>query len=104
MAAQGVTVRAGCGAGIGTVTDNLGVFLLEGVTAHEKLAHVTVENEGFFLASRSFVPTENAADEISTVNIIQQRTWLNSECSRRWYGAEGHLRPGATYTGTGNGR
>lgn len=70
MAAQGVTVRAGCGAGISTVTDNFGVFLLEGVTAHEELAHVTVEKEGYFTASRSFIPTENAADAISTVDII----------------------------------
>jgi uncharacterized protein (TIGR02145 family) len=65
MAAQGATVRAGCGAGISTTTDNFGVFLLDGVAVQEGLAHVTVEKEGYFTASRSFVPGENAEDAIS---------------------------------------
>ncbi len=62
---SGATVRAGCGAGVSTTTDHFGVFLLQGVAAYEGLAHVTVEKEGYFTGSRSFVPGENAEDAIS---------------------------------------
>ncbi len=62
---SGATVRAGCGAGVSTTTDHFGVFLLQGVAAYEGLAHVSVEKEGYFTGSRSFVPGENAEDAIS---------------------------------------
>ncbi|MBK9177622.1 MAG: hypothetical protein IPM46_15085 [Flavobacteriales bacterium] len=62
---SGATVRAGCGAGVSTTTDHFGVFLLQGVTAYEGLAYVTVEKEGYFTGSRSFVPGENADEAIS---------------------------------------
>jgi len=62
---SGATVRAGCGAGVSTTTDHFGVFLLQGVAAYEGLAHVTVEKEGYFTGSRSFIPAENAEETIS---------------------------------------
>lgn len=64
-AISGATVRAGCGEGVSTTTDHFGVFLLQGVMAYEGLAHVTVEKEGYFPGSRSFVPGENADEAIS---------------------------------------
>ncbi len=66
---SGATVRAGCGAGVSTTTDHFGVFLLQGVAAYEGLAHVSVEKEGYFTGSRSFVPGENAEDAISYTHI-----------------------------------
>jgi uncharacterized protein (TIGR02145 family) len=61
----GATVRAGCGAGVSTTTDHFGVFLLQGIAAYEGLAQVTVEKEGYFTGSRSFVPGANAEETIS---------------------------------------
>jgi uncharacterized protein (TIGR02145 family) len=66
---NGATVRAGCGLGVSATTDPYGVFLLHGVLAYEGLAHVTVQKEGYFPGSRSFIPSENAAEGISNVNI-----------------------------------
>jgi uncharacterized protein (TIGR02145 family) len=66
-------VRAGCSAPISTTTDQYGVFLLDGISAFEDLAHVTVEKEGFFTGSRSFVPGENAAGSISYAYITLLR-------------------------------
>ncbi len=66
---SGATVRAGCGAGVSATTDHFGVFLLQGVTVYEGLAHVSVEKEGYFTGSRSFVPGENADQAISQVHI-----------------------------------
>lgn len=65
----GATVRAGCGSGITATTDHHGVFLLQGVQAFEGLATVTVEKEGFFPGSRSFIPAESATQTISQVHI-----------------------------------
>jgi len=70
LAVQGATVRAGCGEGVITTTDGFGVFLLEGVTAYEQLAKVTVEKEGFMNGSRSFVPTGSAVETVSFVSIV----------------------------------
>ncbi len=66
---SGATVRAGCGAGVSATTDHFGVFLLQGVTVYDGLAHVSVEKEGYFTGSRSFVPGENADQAISQVHI-----------------------------------
>lgn len=66
---RGATVRAGCGAGISTTTDGFGVFLLEGITAYEQLATVSVEKEGYLNGSRSFVPAASASGTVSYVNI-----------------------------------
>ncbi|MCB0771228.1 MAG: carboxypeptidase regulatory-like domain-containing protein, partial [Flavobacteriales bacterium] len=68
-AVRGATVRAGCGAGITTTTDGFGVFLLEGITAYEQLATVSVEKEGYLNGSRSFVPAASASETVSYVNI-----------------------------------
>jgi uncharacterized protein (TIGR02145 family) len=62
---SGATVRAGCGAGVSTTTDHFGVFLLQGIAAYEGLAQVTVEKDGYFTGSRSFIPAENADETIS---------------------------------------
>jgi uncharacterized protein (TIGR02145 family) len=62
---SGAIVRAGCGAGVSTTTDHFGVFLLQGVAAYEGLAQVTVEKDGYFTGSRSFVPGANAEETIS---------------------------------------
>ncbi|MEZ4791557.1 MAG: FISUMP domain-containing protein [Flavobacteriales bacterium] len=61
----GATVRAGCGIGVSTITDQFGVYHLEGVTAREGMATVTVEKEGYFTGTRSFVPAESAVDATS---------------------------------------
>ncbi len=66
---SGATVRAGCGAGVSTITDHFGVYLVQGVVAYEGLAHVTVEKEGYFTGSRSFVPSESADAAISHAHI-----------------------------------
>ncbi len=66
---SGAVVRSGCGDGVSTVTDHFGVFLLQEVESYEGLAHVTVEKEGYFTGSRSFVPGENAEEAISQVHI-----------------------------------
>jgi uncharacterized protein (TIGR02145 family) len=64
-AVRGATVRAGCGSGVSAGTDPYGVFILEGVVVRENLAVVSVEKEGYFSASRSFLPGESAAEGIS---------------------------------------
>jgi uncharacterized protein (TIGR02145 family) len=61
----GATVRAGCGVGVSTTTDHFGVFLLQGIAAYEGFASVTVEKDGYFIGSRSFVPAENAEETIT---------------------------------------
>lgn len=66
----GATVRAGCGEGVSTTTDGFGVFLLQGVTTYEKLASVTVEKDGYFRGSRSFVPADDADEAVSQVYIV----------------------------------
>lgn len=69
MPVYNATVRGGCGEGVSTTTDHFGVFLLQGVVAYEGLAYVTVEKEGYFRGSRSFVPGENADEAISHAHI-----------------------------------
>lgn len=69
MPIKGALVRAGCGAGVSTTTDHFGAFLLQDVPAFEQLAHVSVEKEGYFPGSRSFVPADNAEETISKVRI-----------------------------------
>ena len=53
---SGAQVNAGSS---NTATDAMGVFRLTGVSAFQRLAYVTVEKPGYFLGSRSFVPSSN---------------------------------------------
>lgn len=51
---SGAQVNAGSS---NTATDAMGVFRLTSVSAFQRLAYVTVEKPGYFLGSRSFVPS-----------------------------------------------
>jgi uncharacterized protein (TIGR02145 family) len=111
---SGATVRAGCGAGVSTTTDHFGVFLLDGIAAYEGLAHVTVEKEGYFTGSRSFVPGENAEDAISYTYItLLQKNLAGAVQSASGgqvvlegvtitFPADGFTQNGAPYTGAVN--
>ena len=108
---SGATVRAGCGAGVSTTTDHYGVYLLEGVTAREGMATVTVEKEGYFTGTRSFVPGESAADAISHayITLLQKNLagtvsgttggTLNLEGVTITFAANAFTQNGAPYTG-----
>ena len=110
-AVSGATVRAGCGTGVSTTTDHFGVYLLEGVTANEELAAVTVEKEGYFTGTRSFIPGESAMDAISHayITLLQKNVagtvsattggTLNLEGMNITFPANAFTQNGAPYTG-----
>lgn len=55
-AVSGAAVSLGANS---TITDANGAFLIEGASAYQNHAYVKVEKGGYFLGSRSFVPTDN---------------------------------------------
>ena len=64
---SGAQVNAGSS---NTATDAMGVFRLTGVSAFQRLAYVTVEKPGYFLGSRSFVPSSNT--DIVEIKLISK--------------------------------
>lgn len=72
-------VRMGCGQGVTTMTDASGVFMLRDVHAYEELAYLTVEKEGYFTGSRSFLPTSGTADAVHIVEVtLLQKAMVGS--------------------------
>jgi uncharacterized protein (TIGR02145 family) len=47
-----------------TTTDINGVFILNNFVVYDKLGFITVEKEGYFKGSRSFLPLENGANRL----------------------------------------
>ncbi|WP_438969257.1 carboxypeptidase-like regulatory domain-containing protein [Nonlabens sp.] len=59
IAIAGAVVSVG---GQNTTTDSNGLFIIEGANVNEQFAYLKVEKNGFFNASRSLIPTNNASN------------------------------------------
>ncbi len=70
---SGAVVRGGCGTGVVDTTDHFGMYLLRNVPAYERLAYMTVEKEGYFQGSRSFVPAAGQGSSIHHAHVTLLR-------------------------------
>ena len=58
---SGVQINIGNKTG---TTDNNGIFIVDNVTVKSKLAYITAKKSGFFLGSRSAIPSESSTNSI----------------------------------------